>query len=203
LAALVRDYDADPLSALAGSQELAAEIKALHARIDQLAADRKQVAAELKASRRLLADVSLEHRQAAETVGQCRQKVQCEQAAASQPADDALVAALETWLAKLDAEFAAGRWQPVRVGIERWKAAAEKYRQADRLARSAAESLLNRRRDLRGLLGALKAKAADNGRREDAALAEIEQKANDLLAARPTPLDRLERAVADYQQRLL
>ena len=70
-------------------------------------------------------------------------------------------------------------------------------------AQHASELLLDQRRDLRGLLGALNAKAMANGRAEDPALAELEREANKLLAQRPTPLEPLRRVVADYQERLL
>ena len=108
------------------------------------------------------------------------------------PTANERIAALEAWLGKLDAEVAAGRWQPVRVGIERWNAVAGQYLAADGEALRAAESLLNQRRDLRGLLGALKAKAMANGRAEDPALVEIERTANQVLAARPTLLEALQ-----------
>jgi hypothetical protein len=203
LAALQREFDTDPLAAAADSQALAAEIDAIGTRIEQTAAERRRVADDLHAARQLLAEVGQAHRQAAETVARCKEKVRLERAAAPRPADDQHVAALETWLAKLDAEVAAGRWQPVRVGVQRWSATARQYLAADRQARQACQVLLDQRRDLRGLLGALKAKATANGRAEDPALVEIERTANDLLAARPTPLEALQRAVADYQQRLL
>ncbi len=204
LAILRRQFETDPLTAASGSHALAAEVEAIRTRADQLAAARRRLPDDLLAARQLLVEVGQSHRQAAQTVAQCKLKVRSEPAT-SLPcrADDELVAALEAWLAKLDAEVSAGRWQPVRVGLERWKAAAGQYLDADRKAQSAGELLLNQRRDLRGLLGALKAKAKANGRAEDPALAAIERDANELLATRPTPLEALQRLVTDYQQRLL
>ncbi len=93
--------------------------------------------------------------------------------------------------------------QNAAAAIERWNAAARQYLDADRESLHAGELLLNQRRDLRGLLGALKAKAMANGRAEDPALVELERAANTLLAQRPTPLEPLRRVVADYQERLL
>ena len=152
---LRRQFDTDPLTAADGSQALAAEIEAIRTRIGQLAAERRRLADELLVARRLLAEVGPSHCQAAEAVAQCQLKVRAERAEALPcPANDERVAALEAWLTRFEAEVAAGRWQPVRVGIRRWNAAARQYLDADRQARAAAEALLNQRRDLRGLLGA-------------------------------------------------
>jgi len=204
LAMLLKQFDTDPLTAVDGSSALAAEIKALHARVDQLSTARHRVSEAVQAAQRLCAEVCQAHRRAAEKFAECTLKVQSDPAApAPRPADDELIAALEPWLARLAAEVAAGRWQPVRVGIERWNAAARQYLDADRESHHVSESLLDQRRDLRGLLGALKAKAAANGRAEDPALADLEREANTLLAQRPTPLEPLRVVVADYQERLL
>ena len=187
-----------------GSSALSAEIKALRTRVDQLTTARHRVSEDVHAAQRLLVEVGQAHRQTAETLAECMLKVRSEQATPlPRPADDELIAALEPWLAKLAGEVAAGRWQPVRVGIEHWNAAARQYLDADRESLHASELLLNQRRDLRGLLGALKAKAMANGRAEDPALAELERAADTLLAQRPTPLKPLRRVVADYQERLL
>ncbi len=204
LAALRQQIDSDPLTAADGSHALAAEIEAMRRRAEQSAAERRQLRDDLLAARRLLAELGQSHCHTRQTLEECKQKVRSEEATAlPRPADDERAAALEAWLAKLDAEVAAGRWQPVRVGVARWNAAARQYLAADQESQNAAESLLNQRRDLRGLLGALKAKAMANGRAEDPALAQIEQEANELLATRPTPLEALRCLVADYQQRLL
>jgi len=204
LAALLQQFDSDPLTAANGISALSAEIEALRVRIDQLATARHRVSQDVLAAQRLLVEVAQTHRQTVESLAECMLKVRTEPAAPlPRPADDQLIAALEPWLAKLAREVAAGRWQPVRLGIERWNAAARQYLDADRESIHASECLLNQRRDLRGLLGALKAKATANGRAEDPALAELERAADTLLAQRPTPLEPLRRVVADYQERLL
>lgn len=202
LATLRRQFDADPLTAMQGADALTAEIAAIRTRVDQLATERRRLSNDLLAARQLLVEVGHSHRQAAETAAQCNLKVRSERAPPC-PTADGVLAALEPWLARLEAEVAAGRWQPVRVGIERWNATARRYLDDDRKAQAAGELLLNQRRDLRGLLGALKAKAKTNDRAEDPALTALEQEANALLATRPTPLETLQRTVADYQQRLL
>ena len=75
-------------------------------------------------------------------------------------------------------------------------------RQAE-AARDAARAVLDRRRDLRGLFGALRAKAAAVGRADDPELAAPANQADELLRRRPTPLAAAERLVAEYQRRLM
>ena len=70
-------------------------------------------------------------------------------------------------------------------------------------AERAAVSALARRDELRGLLGAYKAKAARLGGAEDAALAERYYRARDLLWTAPCDLAAAEAAVAGYQQAVL
>jgi hypothetical protein len=204
LAVLLQQFDTDPLTALRGSSALGAEIEALRTRVDQLTTTRNRVSEAVQDAQRVLGEVGQAHRQTALMFAECMLRVRSEPAASlPRPVDDELIAALEPWLAKLAADVAAGRWQPVRVGIERWNASARQYLESDRESHHVSELLLNERRDLRGLLGALKAKAIANGRAEDPALAELEREANTLLAQRPTPLEPLRRVVADYQERLL
>ena len=62
---------------------------------------------------------------------------------------------------------------------------------------------LAKRDELRGLLGAYKAKAARLGAAEDAALAERYDQARDLLWTAPCDLTAAEAAVAGYQQAVL
>ncbi len=204
LANLLQNFDSDPLAAVDCSSALQAEIEVLRARVDQHTAAGRRVAEELQAAQRSLAELNRVHLDTAETFAECQLKVRSEQTAPPlPPIKDELITALDPWLARLAAEVAAGRWQPVCVGLERWNTAARQYLEADRESHRASKWLLDQRRDLRGLLGALKAKAVANGRAEDPALARLEREADTLLGQRPTPLEPLQRVVAEYQERLL
>ena len=61
---------------------------------------------------------------------------------------------------------------------------------------------LDLRRELRGRLSALRAKAVARGVAEDAKLVPIAQKASDLLHARPTPIEEASWLVSQYEARL-
>jgi hypothetical protein len=123
--------------------------------------------------------------------------------AAALPAPPADLADQSARLAGLGTLLAGGRW--TRLGSEldlldrELAAVTASCREAERAAAAA----LARRDELRGLLGAYKAKAARLGAAEDASLAERYDRARDLLWTAPCDLTAAEAAVAGYQQAVL
>jgi len=123
--------------------------------------------------------------------------------AAALPPPPADLADVSARLADLGTLLAAGRW--TRLGSEldlldrELATATASFQDAER----AAVAALARRDELRGLLGAYKAKAARLGGAEDAALAERHDRARDLLWTAPCDLAAAEAAVAGYQQAVL
>jgi hypothetical protein len=124
-------------------------------------------------------------------------------AAGALPPEPAEAADLSARLADLDTLLAGGRW--TRLGseldlIEReLSAATAKFREAERTV----VALMAKRDELRGLLGAYKAKAARLGAVEDPGLAERYDRARDLLWTAPCDLDAAAAEVAGYQQAVL
>src|SRR5205807_4398981 len=114
-----------------------------------------------------------------------------------QPAD---AADLSARLTDLDALLAVGRW--TRLGSEldlidrELAAATARFKEAERTV----VALINKRDELRGLLGAYKAKAARLGAVEEPGLAERYDQARDLLWTAPCDLDAAAAAVASYQR---
>jgi hypothetical protein len=106
-------------------------------------------------------------------------------------------------LASLTALAAAGRWTRLQDELDRCdrELAAAVARTRD-VEHSVAESL-DRREELRGLLGAYKAKAARLGAAEDAELTASYDQARDLLWTAPCDLTAAAAAVAGYQQAIL
>jgi hypothetical protein len=123
--------------------------------------------------------------------------------AAALPSPPADLADQSARLAGLGALLASGRW--TRLGSEldlldrELATVTASFREAERAAAAA----LARRDELRGLLGAYKAKAARLGAAEDASLAERYNRARDLLWTAPCDLTAAEAAVAGYQQAVL
>jgi len=100
----------------------------------------------------------------------------------------------------LAALAAAGRWLALAAELDRCDVTlASAVRQTEDCARSAAAGLANRD-ELRGLLGAYKAKAARLGLAEDADLMVSYDQARDLLWTAPCDLTAAAAAVAGYQR---
>ena len=106
-------------------------------------------------------------------------------------------------LASLAALAAAGRWTRLQADLDRCEGelAASAARTSD--VRDSVTALLGQREELRGLLGAYKAKAARLGAVEDADLAARYDQAHDLLWTGPCDLAAAAAAVAAYQQAIL
>jgi hypothetical protein len=106
-------------------------------------------------------------------------------------------------LAGLDALLAAGRWTRLESELDLLEqelaAATTKFIDTER----AVVALMSRRDELRGLLGAYKAKAARLGAAEDTALAQRYDRARDLLWTAPCDLAAAADAVSGYQQAVL
>jgi hypothetical protein len=123
--------------------------------------------------------------------------------AAALPSPPADLADQSARLEGLGPLLASGRW--TRLGSEldlldrELATVTASFREAERAAAGA----LARRDELRGLLGAYKAKAARLGAAEDASLAERYGRARDLLWTAPCDLTAAEAAVARYQQAVL
>jgi hypothetical protein len=105
---------------------------------------------------------------------------------------------LKRWLERLKAALRQGRWRAVRVGFDNWKAQLDARLSECRTVAGENARIVNRRRELRGLLESLRAKAVNTGLAEDVALAGLYQEAYELLYSRPTPMVRAEKLVSDY-----
>jgi hypothetical protein len=107
---------------------------------------------------------------------------------------------VEARLAALDKLKAAGRWARLAAELDTIEAEAAAATQRCREAQRAAEALLGRREELRGLLGAYQAKAARLGAAENTELSNLYLQARDLLWTAPCDLDASAAAVTRYQR---
>jgi hypothetical protein len=106
-------------------------------------------------------------------------------------------------LASLAALAAAGRWTRLQSELDRCEGELAASAARTRDVQDSVTALLGQRDELRGLLGAYKAKAARLGAVEDADLAARYDQAHDLLWTAPCDLAAAAAAVAGYQQAIL
>src|SRR5215469_984129 len=136
---------------------------------------------------------------ARENAAAARERAEAKIAATGLPAP-ADAAGLEARLAALDKLKAAGRWARLAAELDTIDAEAAAATQQCREAQRAAEAVLGRRDELRGLLGAYQAKAARLGAAENTELSTLYLQAQDLLWTAPCDLDASAAAVMRYQR---
>jgi hypothetical protein len=201
-AALRALTDTDPLAAGATANQAEGLLKAARARLEEVARGRDQVRVGLAGARRLWQVLQDSHQRAAAAGAERALKVLVEDEC-SPPTDEEQFNALGAWLDRLDATAQKGGWKAVKVGLVSWTRAARECLSHDEAAFAASDVLLRERRNLRGLLEALKAKAAAVGRAEDPEASALAAEAWRLLHTRPAPLRRAQELVRDYEARLL
>jgi hypothetical protein len=109
---------------------------------------------------------------------------------------------LEGRLRQLEAGSKAGSADAVCMELENWTDEVKHLIEEEQRALDKNRLPLDLRRELRGRLSALKAKAAAKGVAEDGKLVPIAQKAAELLHARPTPIEEASWLVSQYEARL-
>ena len=182
-----------------GADQLQERVAAAVARIDELIRLRDDshrriagVTAAAAAARSAREDAAAAWRQASEKI-----------AAGALPPEPADLADPSARLAGLGALLADGRWARLASELDlldrELATATARFKEAER----AVVAAIGKRDELRGLLGAYKAKAARLGAVEDPGLAERYDRARDLLWTAPCDLTAAEAAVAGYQQAVL
>lgn len=106
--------------------------------------------------------------------------------------------ALRKWLTRIEHEAATVGWRSAAVSLEDWTKVADRHLIDARLISEANRASLEHRNDLRGLLGAYRAKAAAGGRVEDTTLLGLYEDAEKVLWQAPCDLAQAERHVQAY-----
>jgi hypothetical protein len=181
------------------ADQLQERVAAAVARIDELVRLRDDshrriagVTAAAAAARSAREDAVAAWRQASEKI-----------AAGALPPEPADLADLSARLASLGALLADGRWARLASELDlldrELATATARFKEAER----AVVAAVGKRDELRGLLGAYKAKAGRLGAVEDPGLIERYDRARDLLWTAPCDLTAAQAAVAGYQQAVL
>jgi hypothetical protein len=118
------------------------------------------------------------------------------------PPPETQINSLGEWLARLQEKYDDGMVRPVSIGLQNWNSAARTCVCDVKKVCEANRAPLELRKELRGRINALKAKAQAYRVEEDADLRALASEAEALLYTRPTPMDRACAAVTQYQARL-
>jgi hypothetical protein len=188
----------DPLGSVG---ELQQQVDPALNRASQLVAEVLQMQQELTRARTQLDELPQLHREAVEAVEQARAKiVDCSKL--PQPAETQRLQHLSDWLDQLEKRLNEGTTEHIAAGLRNWQSAAAEYAAQERNVSVANRAAVEARRELRGRLDALKAKARGRGLAEQGAIAGLAQQAEALLAARPTDMAQAAAAVTAYAKRL-
>ncbi len=91
-----------------------------------------------------------------------------------------------------------GPWQQTRRELDGWLQRARRFERQLERVRQRTHEPLERRDELRGRLGAFRAKMSGVGRSEDAALTELSDEVHNELYTSPSDLDRAERLLREF-----
>jgi hypothetical protein len=105
-------------------------------------------------------------------------------------------------LVQLERRAEAGAVDPVCMELDGCVQEIRRLMQVSEEARERNNAPLELRRELRGRLTALRAKAHARGAAEDSRLVDLAQRAMTALYAKPTPIDEASRLVQQYEARL-
>jgi hypothetical protein len=200
IAAIREMIVSDPLSAADDyASEIEPAVASAKRRITAVREDATVLTREFADAETALARLRAERYEAVAVFDDCHAKIAIAPSP-PRPCEQQITDELAAWLRRLADTLHDGRGEAARVGFTSWTAQVEARR--DECARALRESrkLLDRRRELRGLLDGFHAKAQAIGCASQPALAELHRRAHTLLHSRPTPLDEAEKLVDSYRR---
>lgn len=195
----------DPLAAANNFEaNVSPVIEACRTRLAQLKALKQQVASQMSEAGQALAHLKTTHEKSLQAVAERREKLVIEhEDQLTMPLDGKVILQLESWLERLQATVAEGKYQAAAVGLSNWHAQTINRTSSAESAYQANEALVKERRDMRGLMEALKVKAVAEGLGEDPEVSKLFAETTQLLYARPTPMAKARALVKQYQDKVL
>lgn len=195
----------DPLGAHVDlDREITPLLDQVRTRLNELERQRDEVRNGLARGRDLLRELSDLLTQAAAARETCQAKI-ADPTGLKTPPDASAVTDLSNWLDTLDGAAREGRWNPARVGLDRWGQTARSTLETARSAAAANRAPLETLAELRGRLSSLRAKAQSYAARGVALPDTVWTLASDAersLQRRPTPLAEASRLVSEYEAQL-
>ncbi|NEU71972.1 hypothetical protein PI95_005115 [Hassallia byssoidea VB512170] len=202
IASLRQSIEQDPLGTIAVFQQhvqpMLADVKAT---LDQAIRQQNQIREKLAIAHNLLQQLKEIHLKAIAAFAECPDKV-LDHSILLPCLPKEQIEALRQWLMKLETKFAEGLVNPIIVGLDNWTIKAKEYIASEQQAYAVNNAPLQTRRELRGRLDALQAKALARQLIEDPILTELALQAKQLLYSRPTPLNKAAELISQYEKRL-
>lgn len=187
---------ADPAAALAA-------VDAAHDLVEEAHEDLKRLPERLGQADRFLLELEVLITAGRSALDTAREKIHDPQGLLVPLASDVLTQgpqALRPWLDRLSRAAAEGDNRAALVGMRSWERMARQVRdRAERIVRANVAAVA-RRDELRGLVGALQAKAAASGLAEDAQAQALYDAAREVLWVAPCDLQEAEGRVDDYRR---
>lgn len=205
LATVRSAINSDPLTADGNfeSQVLPA-IEASRTRLAQLKALKNQVVDQLAEAEQALAHLNTTHASSLQAVEERKAKLTVDhEDQLTMPLDGKVIDQLTAWLERLKTTVGDGKYQAASIGLVNWTAQVLNRTSSAESAFQANDALLRERRDMRGLIQALRVRAAAEGMAEDAALSAMYTRVSQLLYSRPTPMTQARQLVKEYQDKVL
>lgn len=202
IASLRRSIEQDPLGTSAVfQQQVQPMLAVVKATLEQAIRQQNQIREKLATASNLLQQLKEIHTKAMATFAECPDKV-LDHSILLPPLPEEQIEALRQWLMKLETKFAEGLVNPIIVGLDNWTIKAKEYIASEQQAYAVNNAPLQTRRELRGRLDALQAKALARQLIEDPILTELALQAKQLLYSRPTPLNKAAELISQYEKRL-
>jgi len=167
----------------------------------KLEQQRRNLHTDLVRARDLLNSLNLTREQNDQAFAECREKISG-RASPEHPLPAQRIYELDGRLGNLERAAHTGPVDPVCSELENLMGELKHLIEEEQTALDKNRVPLDLRRELRGRLSALKAKALARGVAEDAKLVPIADKADALLHARPTPIEEASWLVSQYEARL-
>jgi hypothetical protein len=205
LTAVRTAINGDPLAADGNFEaQVVPVIEASRTRLAQLKALKAQVVGQLAEAEQALAQLKTTHASSLQAVEERKAKLTIDhEEQLTMPLDDKVIDQLVGWLERLKTTVGDGKFQAASVGLVNWTAQVLNRTSSAESAFQANDALLRERRDMRGLIEALKVRAGAEGLAEDAALSAMFAKVSKMLYSRPTPMTEARQLVKEYQDNVL
>ena len=196
-----KEIDEDPLSAR-GTYATAIEplLSRLRNEIAEAVRVQRDARQGLDRARELFRKLVDTNKEAAAAADEVRTKISGAAVPVKNAVDQPTLDAIEHWIATLEAKFNEGQPKPVLIGLDRWNARTAEMQRAADSSLQVNRIPIAERRELRGRLQALQAKANAQGMVERAELTELGSKASKMLYDTPTPLDAARDLVRQYER---